>query len=200
MSRFEEALKVNNLGTRIEEQYGKWGHFTEENVTTIIEIARTEAGLGKFNPIELMAMTAFTWVNESSWAFNPEPNTNNKRWSPWNWDVGPFQLNVQWTMRMAWQGDFRSRDLPFKDVFGPTFYTTDGVTPIAFPGNVVSNGRCALRRMIFDNREPGKFGFPDRQTMQVVLYTGPKAQQQRQKNWNKYGQDFKHFFEVYTSK
>lgn len=196
---FDEALKINNLGSRIEDQYGKWGHFTEDNAKAVITIANGEAVGHQSRLASLMAMTAFTWMNESTWQFNPEPNVNNKRWSPWNWDVGPFQLNVQWTMRMGWQQDFSTRDLPWKKVFGESFYLEDGVTPVAFNGEPIFNGRCALRRMLLDNRNPGPFGFADKETMQVVLYTGPKAQQARLKTWQKYGEDFKLFFEAYAN-
>lgn len=198
--KFEEAIKLNNLGDRIEEQYGKWGHFTEENAKTVVLIAKGEAIGHQSRLPSLMAMTAFTWCNESTWMLNPGPNTNNKPQNPWNWDIGPFQLNVQWTMRMSWQQDFTSRDLPWKKVFGESFYLEDGTTPAPFNGDPIFNGRCALRRTLLDNRNPGAFGFPDRETMQVVLYTGPKAQPSRLKSWNKYGEDFKKFFEAYTAK
>lgn len=196
---FNEALKINNLGDRVEEQYGKWGHFTEENVKAIVKICDLEVGQGsKVVSITSMAMLAFTWANESTWALNPEPNTNKHPSSPWNWDIGPFQLNLQWTMRMIWQKDFTTNGLTWKGVWGQTFFAVDGVSPVAFNGDVIENGRCALRRLLSDNRQPGRFGFPDKETMQLVLYTGPKAQPLRLKNWDKYGEDFKRFFEAYT--
>lgn len=195
---FNEALKINSIGDRIEEQYGKWGHFTEENAKTIIKIADLEVGQGsKIVSILTMAMLAFTWVNESTWSFNTEPNTNNKPYSPWNWDIGPFQMNLHWTVRMIWQGDFSVKDLSWKGVWGPSFYEEGGIKPAAFNGDVVENGRCALRRMLSDRRQHGPLGFANRETMQTVLYTGPKAQSHRLKNWNKYGEDFKKFFEAY---
>lgn len=202
MGKFEEALKLNDLGNRIEAQYGKWGHFTKENADIVVRIAQVEGAWNQWNlPLEtLMAVTAFTWLNESTWAFKPEPNINGKRWSPWNWDVGPFQLNVQWAHRMAWQQDFRTKDLSWKEVFGATFYAEDGVTPLPFNGDVLTHGRCALRRLLYDQREPGPLGFPDRETMRVVLYTGPKAQPLRLRTWNKYGEHFKQFFAAYTAK
>lgn len=198
VSDFAETLNVNNLGDRIEEQYGKWGHFTEENAKTVVTVANSEASAWRLPAASLMAMTAFTWVNESSWSFSPEPNTNGKPTSPWNWDVGPFQLNLQWTCRMIWQRDFSTAGLTWKGVWGESFYREDGITPNAFNGNVIENGKCALRRMLCDQRQHGKLGFADRETMQVVLYTGPKAQPLRLKNWKKYGEDFKRFFEAYT--
>lgn len=197
--KFEEAIKLNNLGERIEQQYGRWGHFTEENAKIVVRIVEQESVGYKFPLGRLMSMLAFTWVNESSWHFAPEPNTNSKPESIWNWDVGPFQLNVGWTHRMAWQQDFKTKDLPWKEVFGHTFYYQDGVTPIPFTGDVVTHGRCALRRLMHDQREPGPFGFPDRETLRVVLYTGPKAQPHRLRTWNTYGKHFEEFFEAYTS-
>lgn len=198
--KFEEALKLNNLGERIEEQYGRWGHLTEENVKTVIRIVDLEVGQGvRAVSFRTMAMLAFTWVNESSWHFAPEPNTNQRNGSPWNWDVGPFQLNVGWTHRMSWQNDFKTNDLPWKEVFGQTFYAEDGTTPVAFNGDVITHGRCALRRLLHDQRQPGPLGFADRETMRVTLYTGPKAQSHRLKSWNNYGKHFEEFFEAYTS-
>ena len=198
---FEEALKLNGFGDRIEEQYGRWGHFTEENAKAIIKIADAEVGQGsRVASLSSMAMVAFTWANESSWAFNPTPNVNGKPLSPWNWDVGPFQLNLQWTTRIVWQGDFVSKGLDWKSVWGQSFYEEDGTTPAAFNGDVVANGRCALRCMLADRRQPGPLGFADRETAQIVLYTGPKAQPARLKNWAKYGDGFKNFFEAYLRK
>lgn len=195
--KFEEALKINNLGERIEQQYGRWGHFTQANADTVIRIATAES-VGWQLPIStLMAMASFTWMNESTWAFNPEPNINNQRYSPWNWDIGPFQLNVQWTHRMSWQNDFKTNDLNWKEVFGKSFYAEDGITPMPFNGDITTHGRCALRRLLHDRRQPGPLGFPDRETMRVTLYTGPKAQNARLKSWNTYGEDFKLFFEAY---
>lgn len=198
---FEEAIKLNNLGNRIQEQYGQWGHFVEENAKTVIKIVDHEVGRvwrGAASS-RVMAMCCFTWLNESTFSFNPEPNTNKRNGSPWNWDVGPFQLNVGWAHRMSWQSDFKTNDLPWKEVFGQTFYAEDGTTPVPFNGNVVTHGRCALRRLLHDQRQPGPIGFADRETMRVVLYTGPKAQQHRLRSWNEYGKHFEEFFEAYTS-
>lgn len=197
---FDEAIKLNDLGERLDTQYGQWGHFTKESADLAIEIA-TKESVGWQLPLEtLMAMVAFTHGQEATWKLNPEPNVNNKRWSPWHWDIGPFQLNMEWTHRMAWQQDFKTKDLPWKEVFGSKFYAEDGVTPLRFNGDVITNGRCALRRLLHDQREPGPLGFADRQTMRIVLYTGPKAQPSRLKAWNKYGEHFKQFFEAYRGK
>lgn len=196
--KFEEAIQLNDLGNQIEAQYGQWGHFTKENADAIVKIALDEAVGWQMPPETLMAMTAFTWMNESTWNFKPEPNVNSKRWSVWHWDIGPFQLNLQWAMRMAWQQDFKTKDLNWKEVFGSSFYAEDGVTPVPFNGDVITHGRCALRRLLYDKREPGNFGFADRETMRIVLYTGPKAQPARLKTWNKYGEHFKEFFRAYT--
>lgn len=199
MSSFDEALKINNLGDRIEEQYGKWGNFTEENAKAVVKIVDLEIGQGsRVARITTMAMLSFTWMNESTWSLNPEPNVNEKHYSPWNWDIGPFQLNLQWTMRMIWQGDFSAKGLTWKGVWGEWFYDEDGIKPAAFNGDIIENGRCALRRLLSDRRQPGRFGFADQETMRLVLYTGPKAQPSRLKAWNKYGEDFKKFFEAYT--
>lgn len=197
---FEEALKLNNLGERIEQQYGRWGHFTEENAKTVIKVVDSEISQGvKAARVQAMAVLAFTWLQESTWSFNPLPNTNKKPESPWNWDIGPFQLNVHWTHRIAWQQDIKTKDLNWKDVFGKQFYLLDGITPAPFNGDVVTHGRCALRRLLHDQRQPGPLGFADKETMQVVLYTGPKAQPHRLKSWTEYGEHIKEFFEAYTT-
>lgn len=197
--KFEEALKLNNLGERIEERYGRWGHFTEENAKVVSKIVMAES-LGWNLPMSrLAAMLSFTWLNESSWHFNPDPNTNSKPESPWHWDVGPFQLNVGWTYRMGWQQDFKTKDLPWKEVFGESFYEPAGIIPAKFNGDIITHGRCALRRLLHDQRQPGPLGFSDKETMRVVLYTGPKAQPQRLRSWNEYGKHFEEFFEAYTS-
>lgn len=197
--KFEEALKLNNLGERIEEQYGRWGHFTEENAKIVTRVVEQEAVGYKFPISRLMAMLSFTWMNESTWSLNPEPNTNGKPESPWHWDIGWGQLNMQWTHRMAWQQDFKTKDLPWKEVFGHTFYHQDGVTPLPFNGDSLTHGRCVLRRLLHDQRQPGPLGFADNETMRVVLYTGPKAQPHRLKSWGEYGRHFEEFFEAYTS-
>lgn len=196
---FEACLKINNLGARLHDQYGRWGHFLDANAKAVIEIVSRETVNSNIPPTRLSAMLAFTWGEESTWSFNPEPNTNGKPESPWHWDVGPFQLNVGWTYRIGWQQDFKTKDLPWKEVFGESFYEPAGILPIKFNGDAVTHGKCALRRLLHDQREPGPLGFADRETLRVVLFTGPKAQPHRLRTWNTYGKHFEEFFEAYTS-
>jgi hypothetical protein len=189
MSRFDDANALNNLWQIVEDQYGRWGHWSEAAADTIVEAVRWETAAYESvfrtqRGIVLQVMLAVTWMNESCFNFAVKPNVNNQPTSPWNWDVGFTQMNIQWVHRMAWQGEINTQGLPWKEVFGTLGYDQP------FDGNPVTHARCALRRLLATKGSDED---------QVVRYTGPAAQPHRLADWRKYQPLFTEFFTAYTS-
>lgn len=178
---FQEAIQLNNLGDMIVAQFGLPG-FTEEAAKLHRQIAEIES----ISP-ELLAVTHL--CEYSLRLADLKPNVNHQPSSPWSFDVGPFQLNVGWTMRMVWERQINTYGLLWKEVFGG-FYEVDGVTPCAFNGNLLTHGRAAARRLLVT-----KGSDKDR----AISFTSPGlAQQHRAQNWDKYADLFRHFFANYT--
>lgn len=176
MSNFAEALALNNLGATIEEQYGEWGHFTEDAAALIVLVSRLEA----IAP-ELLAVT---WMNESTFGFHPLPNVNHDPGCPFMFDVGPFQLNVGWTYRSVWVGEFSAKGIHYKEAFGTVF-----LQDAPFDGNPQANARMAARKLL-------AIKGPD--VARVVKYTGPgERQEHRLGDWRKYSPLFQEFFAAY---
>lgn len=199
MSKFTDCANINNLWQTVEDQYGRWGHLTEEAMDVVVATVLEER-----HPVEqrvrLMSMLAFTWMNESTFDLAPLPNVNHRPECVWNWDVGPFQLNLGWSLRMSWQGELATHDLPWKKVFGAALYGDDGETPYRFTGDIVAHSRCALRRLLAVRvTDSALSAYKDADESRVVRYTGPGAQPHRLEDWRKYGKLFQDFFLCYTS-
>jgi hypothetical protein len=144
------------------------------------------------------ALIAFTHMAEHSFEIAPSlPNVNGKPSSPWNFDVGPLQLSVQWIMRSVWQGDLSTRELPFASVFGSSFYEIDGITPCAFSGDPIANGRMAARRL-FAVKVAG-LSEPDAERVRAVKFTGPLHQEKRGLLFDALMSAFTKFFELYPT-
>lgn len=176
---FTEALKQNNLGEMLEAEFGKWGHLTVEAVDLTIEVSKLE----KISP-ELLI---FTWAKESCFEMYPQPNTNKQISNPYAWDFGPLQINMGWCFKSIWVKEYKADGLHYDQVFGKVFY--DGEKPSVFTGDPKSNLRMAARRL---NARKGD------DELKATLYPGPKSREDRHRGWVKYGNLFKHFFEIYT--
>lgn len=222
---FEEAVKRNNLIDLLEAQFGKWGHFTKEAADMVVRVTGGQP--------QQSSMLAVTWANESAWTLYPYPQVNcpckevwphNKDicnaniFNPWAWDCGSLQMNLMWSMRMAWQGEIQTHDTFWVRVFGKTFYEPDEVEtvwhgatikarrPARFNGEPYDHLVVGMRRLMSRKWKQGSDGvkvddefvlFEDPAEMRVVSYTGPGAQPHRLRSWRKYGKLFEEFFAVY---
>lgn len=160
MGTFSEAIKVNALDDVV---YLKFGvRYSEEHAT----LHRLISQLESIDP-EIIAITHL--CEYSLKTENIKPNTNHQTASIWNWDIGPFQLNLGWTVRCAWQGQIKTMGLEWSEVFGSSFYESDNVTPCSFNGQLLANGRAAARRLL---------SFHGTSEAQAVHYTGPGLPQE----------------------
>lgn len=202
---FEAALKLNNLGDRIDNQYGRWGHFTKEAADLIIQAARAEISPlnaqlklrdQSLDSLDLMTATAVTAMNESCFNIYQGPNTNRTVENWFRWDFGWMQLNLGWTMRMVWNKEINAADLSFVEVFGRLPY----VEGDPFNGNPLPHTRLAIRRLTALKAPPtnqAKLSFNDTLEMQVVCYTGEANRPHRQQDWRVYKPLFLEFFKAY---
>lgn len=224
---FDEAVKRNNLIDLLEAQFGKWGHWTKDAADLVLKVT------GGGNPLQ-SSMLSVTWANESAWNLYPYPQVNcpckevwphdkdicnGNLFNPWGWDSGGLQLNLAWTMRMAWQGEIKTHDTFWVKVFGTTFYEPEEVEtvwhgatikarrPARFNGEPFDHLTVGMRRLL-GRKASAKMAegvqvkdefiqFTDLAELQVVRYTGPGAQPQRLRSWRKYNQLFQEFFAVY---
>lgn len=133
-------------------------------------------------------LLAVTWMNESNFAFHPPPNTNGHPENVDRWDVGPFQINVHWTLAQVAAKEVSFAGLNERNVFGYDFYRSDGKTPLAFTGDPLSNGRMGARRL-------NAIGGNDQN--KAVKYTAPGAQPARKISYQRYAGRFRDFFNCY---
>jgi hypothetical protein len=143
------------------------------------------------------AVVAFTHLCEASFNLTSRPNTNGKPACVWAWDIGPFQLNLSWTMRSIFNGDYSSHGLTFNDVFGSFGYEPDGVTPAPFSGSPVANGRLACRRLLSVHGDSASLGYESLLEMRAVRYTGPAHQERRRDLYRQLYPSFTRFFDLY---
>lgn len=193
---FSEAIGFNNLGQQIEAQYGTYGHFTQESADAIWQAATLENTVAtRFKREILAAATAVTLMNESVFNLRQQPNTNKNDANWWNFDIGPMQLNLGWTVRMTFQQEMNAFGLKFTEVFGqPPF-----VANVPFTGVPIANLRMGARRLLARNIAPKDTAliFADTIEMQVVCYTGEANRVHRQQDWRKYKEPFVEFFKRY---
>jgi hypothetical protein len=134
------------------------------------------------------ALLAVTWMNESSFETHPAPNDNGHPEDINKWDVGPFQLNIYWTLKAVEKNEVSFAGLNEENVFGYNFYRSDGTTPAAFSGDAVSNGRMAARRL-------KAIGGTD--LNKAMKYTKPSSQPARKASYNNFAGSFQGFFNCY---
>jgi hypothetical protein len=174
--KFEEALARNNLGNLLEEQYGKWGHFTKVAADIISRATRVRTSEAR-----LAAMVAVTWANESAFNFDPfpqvncpcrqvwphdQPTCNQNIFNVWAWDLTPMQMNMMWIHRQVWQGELVTNDTRWVDVFGRSFvgspepmlwqgkYEVMVGRPLRFYGSVFDSVLIGSRRLLTQKAKP----------------------------------------------
>lgn len=198
--QFEEAVKLNDLGPMIDEQYGQWGHFHKDAADAIWQAACSETQ--PYFRVTLASMLSVTIMNESTFRMYVEPNTNVKTrpeniYCPSAWDFGWCQINFFWHTLDAWEGNVSMRGLAWRKVFGNPPFEPD----VPFTGDPVFNARACARIMF------ARLGVQDLpgvssslQETQVVHYTGGSQDRMdhRRADWRKYGKLFEQFFIAYA--
>jgi hypothetical protein len=133
-------------------------------------------------------LLAVTWMNESSFTTHPNPMDNGHPENIMKWDVGPFQINIDWTLKTVAAKEVTFGGLNERNVFGYDFYRSDGKTPLAFTGDPLSNGRMGARRL-------NAIGGSDEN--KATKYTAPGAQPARKTSYETYAGRFRDFFKCY---
>jgi hypothetical protein len=193
---FEEALKENNLGSMLEEQFGAWGHFTEEAARVIITAASKETDPS--SRTLLASMLALTMAEESCFNLYQGPNVNGKPDCPASWDFGPCQINFWWQVLEAWEGRIITKGLPWRSVFGAPPYDPTG----SFTGDPVFNTRACARILLSKLPKNGQLeAGKSLSETRVIYYTGGDElrRMHRSEDWKKYGPLFQTFFEKFST-
>ena len=134
-------------------------------------------------------LLAVTWMNEhSDFLLRPNPNTNDHPEDINQWDVGPFGLNVGWTMAQVHAQEVSDEGLELPNYLGYNYYRSDMKTPAPFSGDPVENGQMAARRLNF-------WGGSDEN--KAVKHTKKTSQAQRRKSFRQYAPLFRKFFACY---
>ena len=119
----------------------------------------------------------------------PGPNMNKVPNDIEAWDVGPFHINIGFTLDAVSRGRVDFNGLTVQGVFGYTFYHSDGKTPTqTFDGVPLENGRMAARRL-------KSFGDNDRD--RAVGYAGRKNGPARGRSYDAYSGRYKTFFDCW---
>ena len=156
----------------VNDTFGKWGQFCIDNADVILLVSTLE----KISP-ELLAVT---WMNETSFRFYSEPNTNGHFDNFTYHDVGPLQLNVGWLERNI--------SVKYLNPVGLDVPKITGTMSNIFNGDPIQNLRMGARMLL-------RIGKTDDE--RVVKYTGPAARAYRLKSWQQFGPMFKTFFDEY---
>jgi hypothetical protein len=170
---FSECFKEANLkGTK----------FNEDAARLIQDIHKLE-GTSR----ELLGVT---WMNENSdFSLRPMPNPNGHPEDIMRWDVGPFHINIYYTIQAIEKKEVSMQGLIIENVFGYNFYSdVAGTIPAAFTGVPLENGRMAARRL-------NAMGGNDED--RATNYTKPSSRPHRRKSYKTYAPRFKAFFECY---
>jgi hypothetical protein len=171
---WEANIKANSLRLLIHDKFGKYGSWEVDNADTILVVSKLE----HISP-ELLAVT---WLNESTFRFYSEPNTNGFINDFSKHDVGPLQLNVYWTLANI--------QVKYLNPVGLDVDKALGTISKIFNGDPMQNLRLGARRLL-------RGGKTD--TERVVNFPGPKSRNARLKSWQEFGPLFSKFFEVYGS-
>src|SRR5215210_6823580 len=123
------------------------------------------------------------------WPLRPGPNKNDTPGNIQKWDVGPFLINIGYTLGAVSPKGVNFKGLTVEGVFGYTFYRSDGKTPTGtFDGVPLENGQMAARRLNFA-------GSNDRQ--RAVNYAGQKNGPARGRSYDANHGAFAKFFGCY---
>jgi hypothetical protein len=134
-------------------------------------------------------LLAVTWKNENSFRMRPGPNTKAGAANWMLWDVGPFHINIDWTLRGLKKKEISFAGLVRENVFGYSFYRSDGKTPVSeFDGSPLENGQMAARRL-------NAFGGSDED--KAAAYAPEYGRAHRRREFRKYAQRFRDFYKCF---
>jgi len=140
-------------------------------------------------------LLAVTWMNENNFKPYPGPNTNGyngdyKTEGYMHWDVGPFHINIGYTLAAIADGSAKwPKGADKYGVFGYTFYDPSGKTPTnTFDGVPFQNGQMAAQRL-------NGLGSNDRE--RAVNYAGQKNGPARGRSYDTWHNAFANFFKCY---
>jgi hypothetical protein len=176
--KFDESLAIGGLGQMIEDQYGKYGHFTEDSAQTVLHVIKLE-------PVVTPAVLMFTWMNEATFDLRPAPQINHNPQHLYGFDIGPMQMNMGLTYKSIWVGEYSQKGLNYWDVFGLDF--EEGKP---FDGDPIANMRMGARKLAAIHGDDAR---------KVTMYAGPDHRQRRAENWSKYGQLLAGFYASYQN-
>lgn len=189
------------LTEEIDAVFGKWGAFHVDNAETVLLVSRMEDVAPE--------LLAITWMNESSFSFLVEPNKNNQPDNFNKWDVGPMQVNVEYTLADIEVGFFSGAGLDVKAALGTPVGST------LFNGDILENMRLGARKLkalgragvVGKNKvillpkvtvEAWKTTDEDIKNLRrAALYTRPDARDARIGSYLKFATMFKTFFASY---
>ena len=156
--------------------------FSAEAANLILDIVNEEKNISP----ELLA---YTWMKENAdFSSRPLPNDNGHPEDINQWDVGPFHINVGWTMAQVHAEEVSLNGLILQNVLGYNYYRSDMKTPAPFSGDPLSNGRMAARRLNF-------WGGSDEH--KATMYTKDSSRADRKENFGKFASKFREFFDCY---
>lgn len=213
MNKFDRFWDANRLsgdvvtavaGDYLSPAFGKYGTFQIDNADIILLVSKLE--------VIAPELVAVTWMNETTFRFYSEPNTNGRPDDFDKWDVGPMQTNVGYTMKDIAVGFIRNEGLNTAKAFG----TMDAI--VVFDGDPIENLRLGARKLNALGRaevigKDKKILLPKvtvegwkqyddwtKNRRRAALYTRPDAREARIASYNKYAPMFRKFFEVYSQK
>ena len=197
--RFKFAMEQSGLVGQVEADFKGWGRLSLDAADVCLMIALAE----DVSPV----LIAVTWMNETTFRFYSEPNTNHSDDVSY-WDVGPMQTN-----RGVIQANVANQFLNAK---GIDLMTALASTHTMFVGDPLENLRLASRLLLRIGRGtitgPAETILYNKLTMEewdtlddntrnerrCVAYTGPLARPARYQSWVKYAPMFDKFFKLYA--
>ncbi len=199
-NRYDKFWQANSAAGDIvkemEKTFSIWGRFTIDSADFILDISRREV----ISP-ELLAVT---WMNEFTFGYYGPANMNGHPEDFNRWDVGPFQLNVGYTMADIKVGFVNAKGVDLAKAFGTK-------TP-RFSGDPIENTRLASRKLLALGRARISDAYPkltveqwakltldQKNLRRAVLYCGEDSRDHRLRSWLKYGEMYKKFFSLWAT-
>lgn len=195
---FTEAMSVSGLQGQIEADFKGWGVFHISAADVIAMVAADE----DVAP-ELLAVTV---MNESTFRFYCEPNTNGSD-DPYQWDVGMAQLNRGTIQRSIANQFISAKGIDIQRALDSTvtMFVGDPLQNLKLAarflkrigqGTIVGPSETVLYQSAVD--EWSTFEERYRNERRAVAYTGPNARPARYQSWIKYAPRFQRFFTLYA--
>ena len=198
--RFQAAMDDSGLVGQIEADFKGWGLFHIDNADTLLWLHAVEQ-------VDLAA-AAIMWMNESTFRYQVEPNTNAPR-NPddlfEHYDVGPGQLNVGRTQADIKVKFLNPQGIDLMRAFGTSEQPPDPLENLRVScrklmrigqGTIVGPSETVLYPSVAHlwSQVPEV----ERNERRSVAYCGPDSRPARFKSWVKYSPLFTRFFQLYV--